>query len=318
MKIAFGVGVTAFSVFALLAGSAAAETPVGAPETKFIDLTGANTAPASGAPQTMFMDLTKDSVTAVPMPPPSDAGPAMRRRVDLTTGTMEEAEINVAPAPIEGIVITADRDKEADPWEDTNRDRFHAHVRLHRYVIDPVERAYIFVVPEPARMGIHNFMTNLETPVVLANDLFQGRIGGAGTTLSRFVVNSTVGVGGIFDFASRAGLPYHDNDFGATLANYGVGDYPYLLVPVIGPSNPRDLGGKVVDIFLDPLHFVALPGGILTSVGKSGVHEVDKRSYDVGQLDQLDRTSPDAYAEERAQARAKRNAEINGTDQDEH
>ncbi|HXJ02747.1 MAG TPA: MlaA family lipoprotein, partial [Micropepsaceae bacterium] len=99
-----------------------------------------------------------------------------------------------------------------------------------------------------------------------------------------------------------------------TLASYGVGDYPYLLVPIIGPSNPRDLGGKVVDFILDPLHFVTLPGGILTSAGHAGLHELDKRSVDVGELDMLDKTSMDAYAEERAKARDRRNAELNGTE----
>ncbi len=94
--------------------------------------------------------------------------------------------------------------------------------------------------------------------------------------LARFVVNTTIGIGGIFDFAGKAGIPYRDNDFGATLAAYGVSDYPYLLIPVIGPSNPRDLGGKVVDFAIDPLHFVTLPGGIITSIGKAGLTQLDK------------------------------------------
>ena len=183
---------------------------------------------------------------------------------------------------------------------------------LHRYAIDPVERVYFYTVPQPARSGLHNFLFNLETPAVLANDVFQGRLDRAGATLSRFVVNSTLGVAGLLDVAKMAGIPYRDNDFGATLATYGVSDYPYLLVPVIGPSNPRDLSGKVVDFLLDPLHFVTLPGGILTSAGHAGLHELDKRSVDAGELDMLARTAPDAYAVERTRAHEARAAQLSG------
>jgi phospholipid-binding lipoprotein MlaA len=140
----------------------------------------------------------------------------------------------------------------------------------------------------------------------------QGDFKRAGDTISRFVVNSTLGVFGIFDIAGKAGIPFRDDDFGATLATYGVGEGPYLLVPVIGPSNPRDLTGKVVDFVIDPLHYVTVPGGILTSVGHSGLHELDKRTGEVGELDELARTTPDPYAAERSKARAERNEEIFG------
>jgi phospholipid-binding lipoprotein MlaA len=266
--------------------------------------------------QTMFIDLTKgDGPIAMPDHNYPAATSPRIRHIDLSNGaplpTLEESE--PPPPPTELDTITINADKLSDPYEEDNRGRFRNHVRLHRYVIDPVERAYFYVVPTPARDGLHNFLTNLETPTVLANDLFQGRLDLAGDTLSRFVVNTTIGIGGIFDFAGKAGIPYRDNDFGVTLATYGVSDYPYLLIPVIGPSNPRDLGGKVVDYVLDPLHFVTLPGGIVTSIGHAGLHQLDKRSVDVGELDRLDRTSPDAYAEERAKAREERSAEINGT-----
>ena len=269
-------------------------------------------APTSDA-GTIFIDLTKgDAPTA--MPDNSISAPTKTpraRHIDLSNGAalpaMGETEDETA-AEIDRITITADRLD--DPYEETNRGRFRTHVGLHRYVIDPAERVYIYVVPEPARAGVHNFLTNLETPSVLANDLFQGKMDRAGDTLSRFVVNSTLGIFGIFDVAGRAGIPYRDDDFGATLATYGVGDYPYLLVPVIGPSNPRDLSGKVVDIFLNPLHFFTLPGGIFTSIGQSGLHEVDKRSDEVGELDDLSRSAPDPYAAERSMALERRRAEL--------
>jgi phospholipid-binding lipoprotein MlaA len=108
------------------------------------------------------------------------------------------------------------------------------------------------VVPDPVRAGVHNFLINLESPTIFINNVLQGEVGRASGTVTRFVVNSTVGIAGIFDIAAWMGIPYRDDDFGQTLAVYGMGDYPYLLVPVIGPTNPRDLTGKVVDLFLNP------------------------------------------------------------------
>jgi|GEM_PF-2365270 len=295
----------------------------GSVETRIVDLTNA----ANGAARTAgavrqgevnpvsgmaFVDLT-DGATPTRLRQTVGAKAPRTHAVDLTSGapvpdlsTLED-EPDAAP---DTIVITADR--LSDPYEETNRGRFAGHVWLHRSIIDPVERIYIYVVPSPARYGVHNFFFNLETPSVLANDLFQGDIGRAGDTVARFLVNTTLGLGGLIDVAGKTGMHYRDNDFGATLANYGVSDAPYLLVPIIGPSNPRDLGGKAVDFFLDPLRYVTLPGGILTSVGRTGVHELDKRSMDVGELDALAKTAADPYAEERAMARKRRAGEISG------
>jgi len=287
---------------------------------RFVDLTAGGgvqpsaAAAASNSSGTGFVDLTSGAAP-VPMQDPaaeSDGTPPTMF-VDLTTGAppvVEETD-RYEEADHDRITITADRAN--DPYEEANRGRFRTHVALHRYAIDPVERTYFAVVPEPARMGVHNFLTNLETPSVLANDVLQGEADRAGDTLSRFVVNSTLGIFGIFDVAGEAGIPYRDDDFGATLATYGVGDYPYLLVPVIGPSNPRDLTGKLVDFFLNPIRYLALPGGFVTSLSHAGLHELDKRSEDSGELDMLARTAPDAYAAERSEALARRRAELDGT-----
>jgi phospholipid-binding lipoprotein MlaA len=297
--------------------------------TIFVDLTPQGSAtPKSAVPggdaavpagsSMMFIDLTTGAAPAA-MPAHNIGAPTKAPRtrlVDLRNGAspppeeQAEAEPEI-PAP-ETTIITITADRLRDPYEETNRGRFRAHVRLHHYVIDPVERAYIYIVPEPARAGVHNFLTNLDTPTVFANDVLQGNVGRAGDTISRFVINSTLGIAGIFDVAGMAGIRYRDDDFGATLATYGVGDYPYLLIPVIGPSNPRDLSGKIVDIFLDPFRFVTLPGGIISSIGRGGVHEVDKRTDEVGELDELARSSSDPYAAERSMALEKRRAEIEG------
>ena len=264
----------------------------------------------------MFIDLTTGAAPTV-MPDRSVAAPVKTphtRRIDLSDGVSpppEQAEEDIAVPETTVITITADR--LVDPYEETNRGRFRTHVRLHHYVIDPVERAYIYVVPEPGRAGVHNFLSNLETPSILANDVLQGKVDRAANTLSRFVVNSTLGIFGIFDVAGQAGIPFRDDDFGATLATYGAGDYPYLLIPVIGPSNPRDLSGKVVDIFLNPVRYLTLPGGNLTSLGHTGLHEVDKRTVEVGELDDLSRSVPDPYATERSKALERRHEELDYT-----
>ena len=303
--------------------------PSNSPQTNFVDLTkgpdGATPAattvpPSSRAADTdaasgvAFVDLMGGApVNAASQHDlPRDRTPRTRA-VDLTNGgvvpdlNQPDDDADVVP---DTVLITADR--LSDPYEESNRGRFTSHVWLHRRVIDPVERVYVDTVPTPARDGLHNFLFNLETPSVLVNDLFQADLSRAGDTLARFLVNTTLGLGGIIDVAGKSGMHYRDNDFGATLATYGVGDSPYLLVPVIGPSNPRDISGKVVDFVLDPLHFVTLPGGIITSVGRSGAHELDKRSVDVGELDTLARTAPDPYAEERANARKHRAEEVSG------
>ena len=327
--LAGGLMMTAMAASPIRAAPVDAAQSTSSP-TIFVDLTAqGNATPKSAAPggdaavpagsSMMFIDLTTGAApTAMParnIPAPTRT--PHTRLVDLRNGASpppeEQAEAEVAAPDPGPTIITITADRLRDPYEETNRGRFRAHVRLHHYVIDPVERAYIYVVPEPARVGVHNFLTNLDTPTVFANDVLQGNVGRAGDTISRFVINSTLGIAGIFDVAGMAGIRYRDDDFGATLATYGVGDYPYLLIPVIGPSNPRDLSGKVVDLFLDPFRFVTLPGGIITSIGRGGLHEADKRTDEVGELDELARSAPDPYAAERSMALEKRRAEIEGT-----
>lgn len=305
-------------VLATLGASASSAAPSDPSQVNFVDLTaGANPQPyaeSSGMSGNNFIDLTAGaSPASMPSGGFHESKAPLTRRVDLTTGASpdlaDDAQDDLIPKP-DRITITADQIN--DPYEEANRGRFETHVALHRHIIDPVENAYRAVVPRPMRVGLHNFLTNLEMPSILANDVFQGEVRRAGGTLSRFVVNSTIGIAGIFDVAEGWGIPYRDDDFGATLASYGVGEYPYLLVPVIGPSNPRDLTGKIVDVLLNPIQYVALPGGVLTSVGHSGLHELDKRSEDAGRLDALTHTAPDPYAVERSTARARRRAEISG------
>jgi len=134
-----------------------------------------------------------------------------------------------------------------DPYEATNRKIFNFNQQLDKAVMKPVAQAYVDVVPEPARDGVHNFLVNLNLPVTFANDILQGEIERTGETVARFTVNTTIGIGGLLDVATRIGVPFHTEDFGQTLAVWGVGEGPYLVLPLLGPKPPRDAVGYAVD-----------------------------------------------------------------------
>ena len=274
-----------------------------------------NVEATSSSPVTTVIALSTDASPPVltnrevPAPSPAPRSRFIDLRTDASFPALQEEPVDTAPVPETSEIIITD-DQIHDPYEKKNRSRFETHVALHRHVIDPVENAYVRTVPMPVRAGAHNFLTNLETPSVLANNVLQGNARRASGTILRFIINSTIGIAGIFDIADRLGIPYRDDDFGHTLAVYGVGDSPYLLVPVIGPTNPRDLTGKIIDIFMNPLRYVVLPGGFFTSASQTGLHQIDKRSEDVGELDALSHTSPDPYAAERKVSRQRRKSEI--------
>src|SRR5450755_3115522 len=138
-----------------------------------------------------------------------------------------------------------------DPYEHTNRSIFSFDQAIDHAVARPVGVFYNHAVPQFARDGIHNFLSNLDAPVTLGNDVLQGSPDRAGQTLGRIVINSTIGVGGLVDVAAKMGIPAHDEDFGLTLGMWGVGEGPYLVLPLTGPSNPRDSVGTVADYFMD-------------------------------------------------------------------
>ncbi len=144
--------------------------------------------------------------------------------------------------------------KSTIPSEPMNRGFFQLNRALDAWFLKPLAIMYREFSPPPFQRGIHNFLNNLHTPVVLANDLLQGEMGRAGTTFSRFLVNTTLGVGGLGDPATELGWQDHSEDFGQTLAVWGLPEGPYLMLPVLGPSNPRDGVALAVDTFvLDPV-----------------------------------------------------------------
>jgi len=143
-----------------------------------------------------------------------------------------------------------------DPWESWNRGVYKVNVKLDRAVAKPVARTYVRAVPKPVRTGIGNFFQNLRTTTVMINDVLQGKFKAAANDLARFVLNSTVGIGGLLDPATQAGLDLNNEDFGQTLGHWGVHPGPFLEIPLLGPSDVRDGAGRVVDIFTGPTHYV--------------------------------------------------------------
>jgi phospholipid-binding lipoprotein MlaA len=136
-----------------------------------------------------------------------------------------------------------------DPWEPMNRGIFEFNDGLDRAVFKPVAEGYRFVLPEPVRDGVRNFYSNLRDPWIALNQLLQGKFEPAVNDMSRFLWNTTIGLLGIFDWATDMGLPKHNEDFGQTLAVWGVDFGPYFVIPILGPSSARDGSGLVVDSF---------------------------------------------------------------------
>ena len=149
---------------------------------------------------------------------------------------------------------TAEQDNAHDPLEGFNRAMYTFNDKLDKYVLKPVAKGYHAVAPTPVRRSVANFFSNLHDPAVMLNNLLQGKPGQAASDLGRFMVNSTIGIFGLFDVSSKFGLPKHDEDFGQTLAVWGVGDGPYLVLPFFGPSNMRDAPALVVDWETYPLN----------------------------------------------------------------
>jgi phospholipid-binding lipoprotein MlaA len=143
-----------------------------------------------------------------------------------------------------------------DPWERVNRSTYKFNDAVDRGIYRPVARGYVKVTPRPVRTSISNFLDNLAYPVTIVNDLLQLKLPQFGRDTTRFLVNSTVGLGGLFDVASPSGLDKNENDLGQTFGHWGAGPGPYLVVPFFGPSDIRDGIGRVGDIWLDPRHYI--------------------------------------------------------------
>jgi phospholipid-binding lipoprotein MlaA len=209
----------------------------------------------------------------------------------------------------------ATKDPEAlaqnDPWEPTNRAMFDFDIKLDHAVATPVAKFYNHAVPEPARDGIHNALTNLNSPVVFGNNVLQGEPGKAVNTFGRFVINSTVGVAGLIDVAGRIGIPGNTTDFGITLGKAGAAEGSYLVLPLLGPKPPRDLVGMGVDTAMDPFTWIKFHDSTFWLIVRGGMSVLDERAANVDTVAQIERSSIDFYASTRSLYRQNREAQVN-------
>jgi phospholipid-binding lipoprotein MlaA len=187
-----------------------------------------------------------------------------------------------------------------DPWEHANRALYKFNDGLDRAILRPAALGYKRALPRPVRKGVRNVLNNIDEPNTLMNDLLQGKVVLGGQSAVRFIINSTVGVAGIFDVVRPMGIPRHDADFGQTLGRWGVPPGPYLFVPVFGPSDLRDGTGRIVDGFASILSLHDLHVTTPYRVGIEVVDGVDSRLALDSTIEEVKHTATDPYATERS------------------
>lgn len=218
-----------------------------------------------------------------------------------------------ATAPTDPAGLAADR-ANSDPWEPFNRKVFAFNQAFDRVLLKPVAIAYVHVVPKAGRDMLRNFVLNLHEPVVFGNKMLQGQFAQAGTTAGRFVFDSTYGVAGLFDVGTRMGLPRQHGDLGQTFYVWGVREGPYLMLPLFGPSNPRDAVGMGFQSYLDPYRWVTANNHFTPTVAYSPaiVGGVDERSRNIDSLNAIQKDAIDYYASFRSLFRQYRAAQVRG------
>ena len=224
-------------------------------------------------------------------------------------------DVSLADAGAVSKEVAASGNEEAvnDPLESLNRVIFDFNEFFQDVILRPVSKFYNENVNVNVRQGISNFLNNLSSPVIFVNDILQGELDRALTTFGRAFINTTIGMAGIADVASEMDIERHEEDFGQTLAVYGVGEGFYLVLPIFGPSSPRDAVGKLlVDSYFDPI------GLWLDNTDRDEViyalfaaKGIDEYAGIVDELNQVKKTSVDYYAAVRSLYRQKRKAEIN-------
>jgi phospholipid-binding lipoprotein MlaA len=180
-----------------------------------------------------------------------------------------------------------------DPWEPVNRAIFTFNDKADQYVLEPVAKGYRTAVPEPVRSSIGNVLHNLREPTYALNSAFQGEREAFGTSLGRFIINTTMGVGGLFDAASAFGYQKVETDFGTTLQKWGVDQGPYIVLPFWGPNTVRGAVGFIPDSFMNPVFYAQ---GDWPWITQNSAEAVDWRSRNIENVDDLRSGSIDPYA----------------------
>lgn len=258
-----------------------------------------------------------DAGESGPWPVPSS--PLMTGPVLIADSGLRDAAVAPEAGELVLLAQVVDEDDVNDPLEPLNRVIFGFNEIVYGVLINPIAKTYNVAVPQPVRTSVGNLVDHIGAPITLVNDILQWEWTRAMTTIARFLVNTVVGFGGLGDVAADSGLKEHQEDFGQTLAVYGVGEGFYLVLPILGPSNPRDAVGKyLVDPYFDPL------GMWLENTDRDterwvriGVTGLVEYAAIVDELERIRRTSVDYYAAIRSLYRQKRATEIsNGREED--
>jgi phospholipid-binding lipoprotein MlaA len=197
-----------------------------------------------------------------------------------------------------------------DPYEATNRQTLVLNGKIDRYIVVPTVGVYFLLVGTGGRRGVHNFLGNLSEPTIFINDVLQGEAVRGSQTAERFLINTTLGLGGFFDPASHMGIPGHGEDFGQTLAVWGAGEGPFIMLPFLGPSNPRDAAGLAVDAAIDPTNYIHFKQHLWWAGAREYFTVLDLRGQTYQTIQGIQRSSVDYYGSLRSLYRQLRDNEI--------
>jgi phospholipid-binding lipoprotein MlaA len=246
--------------------------------------------------------------------PSGDTAPKGNRFSDRTCAAwlaLPLALLALGAAPASAKTAT-DEATAKDPFEKVNRGLFMANGALDVVVVRPASMTYKRVMPRLIRTGLRNAFSNMGEPTVAMNDILQGHGKKAVITIKRLAVNSTIGLGGLFDVAGKNGLPHHDNDFGITLAKRGIPAGPYVFLPVLGPATTRDAVGYLLAIGLDPFTYLRYPGSAPIEYGRFVGTVFEQRADADKAIKAITSTSTDDYASFRSAYLQSREAQITG------
>ncbi len=216
-------------------------------------------------------------------------------KVQQSAQSIEEESAPAIVAEVSN--VSSERVDEWDPWRPFNEKTFWFNRQFDRFLMKPVAVVYNAVLPGPVRQGISNSLDNLDVTRRVVHNVLQQDLAGAGREISRFVINSTAGVAGLFDVAETIGIQASDRDGGQTLGYYGVPNGPYLVLPFLPPFTVRDLIGYVADDWLYPLGFVVPLGAI---IGLNVAGEIDTRAANIDTYLGVDENAPDLYGSVRS------------------
>ncbi|HEY2019926.1 VacJ family lipoprotein [Paraburkholderia sp.] len=188
---------------------------------------------------------------------------------------------------------TVETPTKGDPLEGFNRTIFTVNDKIDQYALKPVAKGYVWATPQPVRDSVTNFFSNIGDVYIAANNLLQLRIADGVSDIMRIVINTVFGVGGLFDVATLAKLPKHENDLGLTFGHYGVPPGPYLVLPLFGPSTVRDAVGSIGNYYVNPVSYIDPPG---LSWGLYGLNVVNVRANLLGASDVLEGAALDKYS----------------------